>query len=84
VHKYDDFEQGSERQCVLSKLRAALAPGGASEIQDSPSGTIERVLILWPTLSFGAKLALLEGVDRSCVAAIYAAEIRAQPKVVEV
>jgi hypothetical protein len=80
----DDFELADRHRCIVEKLRAALAPGAASEIQDSPSGTVERVLTLWPSLSFGAKLELLESVDRSCAAALYAAEIRAQPKVIEI
>lgn len=80
----DDFELATQRQCIIEKLRAALAPGAASEYQDSPSGTLERVTAIWKTLSFGAKLELIEGVDRSCAAALYAEEIRAQEKVVAI
>jgi hypothetical protein len=78
-----DFELATERQCVLSKLRAALLPGGASEY-DSPPGTIARALSIWPTLSFGARLELIEGVDRETCAALYAEEIRARPKTVTI
>ena len=82
----DDWERGNQTQCVIDRLRAALLPGGASECQDSPPGTIARALAIWPTLSYGAKLQLIESVDRSCAAALYAEEVRsqAQPKVIEV
>jgi len=80
----DDFEQADRSRCIIEKLKAALLPGGASEYQDSPPGTMARALAIWPMLSFGAKLELLESVDRSCAAALYAEEIRAQPKVIEV
>ena len=82
----DDFEIASRSQCIIEKLKAALLPGGASEYQDSPPGTIARALAIWPTLSYGAKLQLIESVDRSCAAALYAEEVRsqAQPKVIEV
>jgi len=82
----DDFEQATETACIISRLRAALSAPlpEYQDSQDSPSGTIARALAIWESLSYGAKLELIEGVDRSCIAALYAEEVRAQPKVIEI
>jgi len=85
-NKLDDLETSSESTCIADRLRAALGsgPGAASDRPDSPSGTIERVMSVWGSLSYGGKLEILEAADRATCAALYADLMATRGCVVEV
>jgi hypothetical protein len=82
----DDLETSSEATCIADRLRAALGsgPGAASERPDSASGTIERVMAIWPSLTYGGKLEAIESADRATCLVLWQDLCRNAPLIVEV
>jgi hypothetical protein len=82
----DDLETATAETCIADRLRAALGsgPGAASDRPDSASGTVERVMAIWPSLTYGGKLEILEAADRATCLALWQDLCRDAPLIVEV